>query len=102
MEQSNSTFAEDLASSSTKKWTPYVFTLVAFYAVLCSLLRYQRRDALHKKLGLSDRRPLSEMTVVEAQSITAHLAEFEFPKIFYTSIQFALFKVRTQLEERTC
>jgi len=97
MDNSSSTLARDDLATQTMGWSPLVITLVALYAVLCSFLRYQRRDSMHKKLGFPDRRPLSSMTNVEAQSITAYLSELEFPKLYYTSVQFALFKVRSKL-----
>jgi hypothetical protein len=96
MESSNTTFVGGSSPMDATGWTPYIVALFAFYAVLCSFLRYQRRDSMQRQLGFPDRKPLSQMTTVEAQSITAYLAELEFPKIWYTSIQFALFKVRTE------
>ncbi|PBP24545.1 hypothetical protein BUE80_DR004567 [Diplocarpon rosae] len=69
----------------------FVASLLA-YLVLCSLLRYQRRDAKVKKYGFTDREAMKKMSNVEAQEIITYLAELEFPKVYYTSIQFALFK----------
>ena len=54
---------------------------------------------MQNKFGFPHRKPLSQMTTVEAQSIVAYLAELEFPKIFYTSLQFALFKVRAYWDQ---
>ncbi|TVY81896.1 Mycophenolic acid synthesis protein B [Lachnellula suecica] len=73
-------------------WAPLIVTLFALYAVLCSYLRFQRRDAMHKKLGFTNGKSLSRMTVIEAQSIVQYLGQLEFPKLYYTSVQFALFK----------
>jgi hypothetical protein len=79
--------------SETIHWTPYVAACFLFYIILCSLLRFQRRDALRKKFNFPDRQSLSRMTNVEAQAIITEVAELEFPRIYYTSVQFALFKV---------
>lgn len=69
-------------------WTPHIiiFGLLS-YTILCWLLRFQRRDAKLKKYGFVDRKSLARMTNVEAQEITNYMAELEFPKIYYTSIQ---------------
>jgi hypothetical protein len=48
---------------------------------------------MHKKYNFPDKASLSKMTNVEAQAIMQYLAELEFPKIYETSVQFALFKV---------
>lgn len=40
-----------------------------------------------KKFGFTDRKSLARMTNVEAQTIMCQLAELEFPKIYYTSVQ---------------
>ncbi len=48
---------------------------------------------MHRKFYFPDRKSLAKMTNVEAQLITQYMAELEFPKIYYTSVQFALFKV---------
>jgi hypothetical protein len=36
---------------------------------------------------------LSKMTIVEAQEITAYVAQLEFPKMYEVALQFALFRV---------
>jgi hypothetical protein len=46
-----------------------------------------------KWFNYPDRKSLSRMTNVEAQKILAYVGELEFPRMYYTSIQFALFKV---------
>lgn len=69
-------------------WTRYIIGGLLFYIVLCSLLRYQRRDAKLKQFNFPDRKSLSRMTNVEAQAIITYLAELEFPKIYYTSVQY--------------
>lgn len=74
-------------------WSPYVASAAGFYVFLCSFLRFQRRDAMARKFNFRDRKSLAYMTNVQAQQITAYLAELEFPKIYLVSIQFALFKV---------
>ncbi|KAE8443349.1 hypothetical protein EG329_001992 [Mollisiaceae sp. DMI_Dod_QoI] len=66
-------------------WVPYIVSAILAYAILCSTLRYQRRDAMHKKFKFSDRKSYSRMTNVEAQAIFTYLGELEFPKIMETS-----------------
>jgi hypothetical protein len=78
-------------SSNTQRMT-YAISAFILYTILCSFLRYQRRDAMLKKYNFPTRQSLSKMTNVEAQAITEYLGQLEFPKIFTTSLQFALFK----------
>ena len=48
---------------------------------------------MHKKFNFPTKQSLSRMTNVEAQQIVQYVAELEFPKLFETSLQFALFRV---------
>src|ERR1700689_2705725 len=75
------------------QWSPYIVPIVLSYSLLCSLLRFRGQDAMRRKFNFPDRKSFSQMTNVQAQEILAYLAEFEFPQMYYTSIQFALFKV---------
>ncbi len=79
-----------------QRWSIYlppIFPLsLALYIILCSILRFQRRNAMQKKFNFPDRKSLSRMTNVDAQAINAYLWELEFPKLYYTSTQFTLFK----------
>lgn len=81
------------SSSSSTSWTSIVVPAFVAYTLLCSLLRLRRRDSLQKKFSYLDRASLSRMTDNDAQAIVAVLAELEFPKLYLTSLQFALFKV---------
>jgi len=65
--------------------------LLPGYLLLCSALRFRRRDALRQ--DFPDRQSLSHMSNVEAQKIVNCLTELEFPFIIITSLQFGLFKV---------
>ena len=82
--------------SALRQGANHVSFLVAlffsFYICLCSFLRFQRRDAMQKKFNFPNRQSLSSMTNVDAQAIIVYLLELEFPRLYYTSIQFALFK----------
>ncbi|CZR70149.1 uncharacterized protein PAC_20050 [Phialocephala subalpina] len=80
------------ASQYLSLGAPYVFTAVLGYTILCSLLRYRRRDAMRRNFNFADRKSFSRMTNVDAQEIVTYLAELEFPKIMEMSLQFALFK----------
>lgn len=68
---------------------PYIFTI---YLILIRLLRYRRAEATERRYGSSAQKPLAAMTATEAQAIIAILAEREFPRIFASSVFFALFK----------
>ncbi|KIM94580.1 hypothetical protein OIDMADRAFT_45571 [Oidiodendron maius Zn] len=52
----------------------------------------QRRSAMQRRFGYTDRESLSKMTNVDAQEIMTYLQQLEFPRIFLSSLQFALFK----------
>lgn len=86
-----------LTSQWTLHWAPYTISAILAYTVLCSVLRYQRRNAMHKKFNFPDRKSFSRITNAEAQAIINYLAELEFPKIMETSLQFALFKANFHL-----
>jgi hypothetical protein len=64
------------------------------YPILCSALRFRRRNAMHMKFHYPDRKSFSSMTNTDAQQIMKYMAQWEFPKMYSTSLQFALFKVR--------
>lgn len=70
-----------------------VWVLLPAYVLLCARLRFRRRDAMLAKYGFATRESLASMTSVQAQEIQRYLMELEFPKIFFSSLQFALFKV---------
>ncbi|KAF2089450.1 hypothetical protein K490DRAFT_36961 [Saccharata proteae CBS 121410] len=73
-------------------WRLWCLTLLLPYLITVKLLRYNRRDCLQKQFGYHDRASLGRMTLAEAHAIQTTLGEVEFPKIFSTSIFFALFK----------
>ncbi|KAK0104738.1 hypothetical protein ONS95_005008 [Cadophora gregata] len=83
---------ETTYSVSCIPWTPYVVGGFLLYVMLCSALRFHRQFSMLRKYNLTGRKSLARMTNVEAQAIMCQLAEREFPKIYYTSVQFALFK----------
>jgi hypothetical protein len=80
--------------SSIMSYSPFLIPAFLTYVALCSLLRFRRRDAIQKKFNYMDKSSMSKMTNVDAQAILNQLAEFEFPKMYETSLQFALFKVQ--------
>jgi len=71
----------------------YLTALFLLYILLCSLVRFRRRDAMHKKYNYRDKASLSKMTNDDAQAIMKYLVELEFPRVYELSLQFALFKV---------
>jgi hypothetical protein len=78
-----------------RSWPWPVIAIPSFliYTLLCNSLRMQRRNAMQRKFGYTTRESFSKMTNVDAQQIMKYLAELEFPRIYVSSIQFALFKV---------
>jgi len=80
---------------------PWSYTLPVtgffLYALVCRFLRFRRRDALLKKYHYPTRESLSKMTNDDAQAIGQILGQLEFPYIYVTSLQFALFKVSQSL-----
>jgi hypothetical protein len=67
------------------------------YVTLCNTLRFRRQNAMHKKFNYTSREAMAKMTNDEAHEIITYMAELEFPKIFLTSVEFALFKVGQNL-----
>lgn len=92
------------ATITAFSWTtvPYLVSGFVFYVFVCNVLRFRRRDTMHRKYYYPDRKSLGSMTNVDAQQITMYLAELEFPKLYYTSVQFALFKVCFYHEISNC
>ncbi|KAI9675794.1 MAG: hypothetical protein M1829_003219 [Trizodia sp. TS-e1964] len=73
-------------------WKGSLVLLCIAYPILVKLLRFRRVEAMHKKFNYPTRQSLSRMTIDDAQAIQSYLAQLEFPKIFQTSLQFALFR----------
>jgi hypothetical protein len=90
---SHSTPAVLPSSGKGMSWSPYIAPAFLSYVFVCWILRYTRKDAMHKKFNYPDKASFSRMTNTDAQAIMQYIAEFEFPKIYEMSIQFALFKV---------
>jgi len=81
-------------SPGVTSWTPYISLAGILYLLLCSYLRFQRRDAMQKKYNFPTKESFSKMTNVQAQEIAAYMNELEFPRLYEASLQFALFRVR--------
>ncbi|KAF1981069.1 hypothetical protein K402DRAFT_398886 [Aulographum hederae CBS 113979] len=69
-----------------------VLLVFMFYLALVRLLRYRRRDTLLKRYNYPTRESYSKMTVDDAQAIQIELNELEFPFMFQTALELALFK----------
>lgn len=82
-----------LEAGDKTAWLLLGTTVFASYALLCNALRFMRRDQLQKKYGYYDRESMARMTTTEAQEIIKTLSESEWPLVFMTSVEFALFKV---------
>lgn len=72
------------------------FTLIVGYAIVCSCLRFRYEKAMMRRFNYPDRASLSKMTSNDAQSILSYLMTYEFPYIYKTALQFAIFKVRAR------
>ena len=86
-----------LEAGDKASWIALGVTALASYALLCNALRFRRRDGMVKKYGYYDRASMANMTTTEAQEIIKTLSELEWPTVFVTSVEFALFKVSLQL-----
>ena len=82
-------------------WTPVhpitiaIMTLaLTIYLSLVQHLRYQRKAAIEAPF-ITNKRPLSSMTIEEAHTIITQLQELEFPYAFAKARRMALLKVRT-------
>jgi len=74
-----------------------VLTLLLGYVVACSYLRFRFEKAMIRRFNYSGRASLAGMSSNDAQSIIAYLMTYEFPYIYKTALQFAIFKVRRGL-----
>ncbi|OLN96963.1 hypothetical protein CCHL11_07431 [Colletotrichum chlorophyti] len=81
-------------SMMLNSWTVVSTTvlLLAGWVALCASLRFRRIDNLQIRLGYTDRASLARMTNDDAQIILKNMIEFEFPKLYVLSLQFAIFK----------
>ncbi|KZL85665.1 hypothetical protein CI238_10155 [Colletotrichum incanum] len=72
--------------------TTMAVALIAGWVALCASLRFRRITNLRKQMGFTDRGSLARMTNDQAQLILKNVIEFEFPKMYLLSLQFAIFK----------
>ncbi|OHF04671.1 hypothetical protein CORC01_00142 [Colletotrichum orchidophilum] len=72
--------------------TSVMGAFVVAWLVLCASFRFRRINSLQKRLGYTDRASLAGMSNTDAQLILKHLIEYEFPKFYLLSLQFAIFK----------
>lgn len=70
-----------------------LFTVLLVYAAICSSLRFRHEKAMLRRFNYPDRASLANMTSNDAQSILAYIMSYEFPFIYKTALQFAIFKV---------
>ncbi|KAH0562356.1 hypothetical protein GP486_002947 [Trichoglossum hirsutum] len=62
------------------------------YLYFVKRFRFYRSETMPSRLGYTNRKAFSRMTVEDAWKIHNFLVEFEFPTIFSTATMFALFK----------
>lgn len=84
---------DQVANQTIMPWSYFLPVFGILYLLFCRALRYRRRDSLLKKYNYPTRESLAKMTNDEAQVIGKALGQLEFPYIYTTSLQFALFKV---------
>ncbi|GKT92317.1 dephospho-CoA kinase [Colletotrichum tofieldiae] len=73
--------------------TTMAVALVAGWVALCAALRFRRITNFRRQMGFTDRDSLARMTNDQAQLILKNVIEFEFPKMYLLSLQFAIFKI---------
>lgn len=78
-------------------WMLYSFAGFACYAVVCSSVRFRRRNTMRKRLNFPDRESLSRMTNEDAQKIVYYLSIYEFPLLYDFSLRYAIFKVGSRI-----
>ena len=86
-----------IIESCLELWNNHALTIIAAlacYLVTARALRYLRMAKIEAPF-VNGRRPLSSMTVSEAQTIITQLQELEFPRAFAKARRMALLKVRT-------
>jgi hypothetical protein len=75
-------------------WGYVLVTSIVLYPIIQQYLRYARERAMLKKFNYPTRTSMAKMTNQDAFLIQKYIASLEFPKLFESSIQFALFRVR--------
>lgn len=88
-------FSTSFSNASQVAWSsislPAAVAVIA-YLLLVRTLRYRRKNAMEAPFT-SEGRPLSSMTIEEAQSIMNQLQELEFPRSMAKARQISLLKV---------
>lgn len=82
-------------SFPSESWLPQAVCAALAYLLVVRLLRYRRLEATFRTTKYKTRADYGSMTLGDAHSIQLALAELEFPKVFSSSVFFALFKVCT-------
>nr|F1DBA8.1 RecName: Full=ER-bound oxygenase mpaB; AltName: Full=Mycophenolic acid biosynthesis cluster protein B [Penicillium brevicompactum]ADY00129.1 MpaB [Penicillium brevicompactum] len=77
---------------SRTQWLPIFVGFLIGYPILIRALRYKRHGEMKKKFYFPTRESMAEMTDEEAFLIQKEMAQLEFPFMFLTSGQFALFR----------
>ncbi|OIW28160.1 hypothetical protein CONLIGDRAFT_634488 [Coniochaeta ligniaria NRRL 30616] len=71
---------------------PSLATVFVLYVVLCRSLRFRNEKALLRRYKYTDRASVAGMSNDDASEIMRNLIVYEFPKLYHTSLQFAIFK----------
>ncbi|KAJ2902573.1 hypothetical protein MKZ38_000333 [Zalerion maritima] len=82
-----------VAAMASSPWMiTCVLPAVPLYLILCSSLRFRREKAMRRKFNYPTRKSMSGMTNDDAQGILQYVMQYEFPRLYVLSLQFALFK----------
>jgi hypothetical protein len=81
------------AGLATLTSRPFLITAFVVYVCLCASLRFRFEKSTRKRFNFPDRASLARMTNAEAQLILTTIITNQFPFLYQTALQFAIFKV---------
>lgn len=79
-------------SLSTLASWPSLVTIFVLYVALCRSLRFRHEKAMLRRFKYTDRASLANMSNDDASEILKSIIVYEFPKLYHSSLQFAIFK----------
>lgn len=82
--------------STVASW-PSLVTIFVLYVALCRSLRFRHEKAMLRRFKYTDRASLANMSNDDASEILKSIIVYEFPKLYHSSLQFAIFKVSREM-----
>lgn len=73
----------------------YFIAVTVAYLTACRILRYRRRDAMHKKFYFPTKESLKRMSTDQAYEIDKYVKELEFPTLYDLGGRLGIFQVST-------